>query len=82
MISLRFAFGASTPCLIVVSGQKRWIFLPGIGSPGRAGNNGIQVFSFCNIEGRDFEIVLYVAMRENGKIERERRAVRRLASFI
>jgi hypothetical protein len=49
MISLRFAFGANTPCLIVVSGQKRWIFLPGITGPGKVGNNGIQVFSFCNI---------------------------------
>ena len=29
-ILLRFAFGACTPCLIVVSGQKRWKFLPGI----------------------------------------------------
>ena len=27
---------------MVVSGQKRWIFLPGIGSPGKVGNNGIQ----------------------------------------
>ena len=24
------------------SGQKRWIFLPGIGTPGKAWNNGIQ----------------------------------------
>jgi hypothetical protein len=22
-------------------GQKRWIFVPGIGSPGKVGNNGI-----------------------------------------
>jgi hypothetical protein len=28
--------------LMTFSGQKRWIFLPGIGSPGKAGNNGIQ----------------------------------------
>jgi len=28
--------------LLAFSGQKRWIFLPGIGSPGKAGNNGIQ----------------------------------------
>jgi hypothetical protein len=28
--------------LLVFSGQKRWIFLPGIGSPGKVGNNGIQ----------------------------------------
>jgi hypothetical protein len=27
---------------MVVSGQKRWIFLPGIGSPRKVGNNGIQ----------------------------------------
>jgi hypothetical protein len=33
--------------LIVVSGQKRWIFLPGIGSPGKVGDNGIQVLSFA-----------------------------------
>src|SRR5262249_15991850 len=25
--------------LIIFRGQKRWIFLPGIGSPGKAGNN-------------------------------------------
>ena len=24
------------------SGQKRWIFLLGIGSPGKVGNNGIE----------------------------------------
>jgi hypothetical protein len=28
--------------LVAFSAQKRWIFLPGIGSPGKAGNNGIQ----------------------------------------
>jgi hypothetical protein len=28
--------------LLAFSGQKRWIFLPGIGSPGKVGNNGIQ----------------------------------------
>jgi hypothetical protein len=28
--------------LLAFSCQKRWIFLPGIGSPGKAGNNGIQ----------------------------------------
>jgi hypothetical protein len=28
--------------VIIVSDQKRWIFLPGIGSPGKVGNNGIQ----------------------------------------
>jgi hypothetical protein len=28
--------------LLTFSGQKRWIFLPGIGSPGKVGNNGIQ----------------------------------------
>jgi hypothetical protein len=28
--------------LLPFSGQKRWIFLPGVGSPGKAGNNGIQ----------------------------------------
>jgi hypothetical protein len=27
---------------LTFSGQKRWIFLPGIGSPGKVGNNGIQ----------------------------------------
>src|SRR5215831_3492118 len=36
-----------TPCLIVVSGQKRWIFFPGVGNPGKASNNDIQVFSFA-----------------------------------
>jgi hypothetical protein len=29
--------------------QKRWIFLTGIGSLGKVGNNGIQQFSFCNL---------------------------------
>jgi hypothetical protein len=29
--------------LLAVSGQKRWIFLAGLGSPGKVGNNGIQV---------------------------------------
>jgi hypothetical protein len=29
--------------LLAFSGQKRWIFLPGIGSPGKVGTNGIQV---------------------------------------
>jgi hypothetical protein len=28
--------------LLAFRGQKRWIFLPGMGSPGKAGNNGIQ----------------------------------------
>jgi hypothetical protein len=28
--------------LLAFTGQKRWIFFPGIGSPGKAGNNGIQ----------------------------------------
>jgi hypothetical protein len=28
--------------LLVSGGQKRWIFLPGTGNPGKAGNNGIQ----------------------------------------
>jgi hypothetical protein len=28
--------------LLTLNGQKRWIFLPGIGSPGKVGNNGIQ----------------------------------------
>jgi hypothetical protein len=28
--------------LLTFSSQKRWIFLPGIGSPGKVGNNGIQ----------------------------------------
>jgi hypothetical protein len=28
--------------LLAFSGQKRWIFPPGIGSPGKAKNNGIQ----------------------------------------
>jgi hypothetical protein len=28
--------------LLAFSGPKRWIFLPGMGSPGKAGNNGIQ----------------------------------------
>jgi len=28
--------------LLAFSGQKRWIFFPGIGSPGKVGNNGIQ----------------------------------------
>jgi len=28
--------------LMSFSAQKRWIFLLGIGSPGKAGNNGIQ----------------------------------------
>jgi hypothetical protein len=28
--------------LMAFRGQKRWMFLPGIGSPGKAGNNGIQ----------------------------------------
>jgi hypothetical protein len=28
--------------LLAFSGQKRWIFLPGIGSPGKVENNGIQ----------------------------------------
>jgi hypothetical protein len=28
--------------LLAFSGQKRWIFLPGIGSPGKVGINGIQ----------------------------------------
>jgi hypothetical protein len=28
--------------LMAFRGQKRWIFLPGIGSPGKVGNNGIQ----------------------------------------
>jgi hypothetical protein len=28
--------------LLAFNGQKRWIFLPGIGSPGKGWNNGIQ----------------------------------------
>jgi hypothetical protein len=28
--------------LVIFRGQKRWIFLPEIGSPGKVGNNGIQ----------------------------------------
>jgi hypothetical protein len=28
--------------LLAFGGQKRWIFLPGIESPGKVGNNGIQ----------------------------------------
>jgi hypothetical protein len=28
--------------LLAFRGHKRWIFLPGIGSPGKARNNGIQ----------------------------------------
>jgi hypothetical protein len=28
--------------LLTFNGQKRWIFLPGIGSPGKVGINGIQ----------------------------------------
>jgi hypothetical protein len=28
--------------LLAFSGPKRWIFLPGMGSPGKVGNNGIQ----------------------------------------
>jgi len=28
--------------LLTFGGQKRWIFLPGIGSRGKVGNNGIQ----------------------------------------
>jgi hypothetical protein len=28
--------------LLAFSGQKRWIFLPGIGNPGKGWNNGIQ----------------------------------------
>jgi hypothetical protein len=28
--------------LLAFGGQKRWIFLSGIGSPGKVGTNGIQ----------------------------------------
>jgi hypothetical protein len=28
--------------LLTFNGQKRWIFLPGMGSRGKVGNNGIQ----------------------------------------
>jgi hypothetical protein len=28
--------------LLMSRGQKRWIFLPGIGNPGKVGINGIQ----------------------------------------
>jgi hypothetical protein len=28
--------------LLAFRGQKRWTLLPGIGSPGKVGNNGIQ----------------------------------------
>jgi hypothetical protein len=28
--------------LLAFSGRKRWIFLPGIGNPGKVGINGIQ----------------------------------------
>jgi len=28
--------------LLTVSGQKSWIFLPGMRRPGKVGNNGIQ----------------------------------------
>jgi hypothetical protein len=28
--------------LLAFSGQKRWIFLPQLGSPAKVGNNGIQ----------------------------------------
>jgi hypothetical protein len=28
--------------LLTLSGQKRWIFLPGMGGPGEVENNGIQ----------------------------------------
>jgi hypothetical protein len=58
------------PCLIVVSGQKRWIFFPGIGNPGKASNNDIQVFSFATDRRNrsDFATTLpelYVSMCSN-----------------
>jgi hypothetical protein len=35
--------------LLTFSDQKRWIFLPGIGNPAKAGNNGIQAVSLCDL---------------------------------
>jgi hypothetical protein len=56
--------------LLIFSGQKRWIFVVGIGSPGKVGNNGIQVFSLCDLPTgwSDFATTLpelYVTMCSN-----------------
>jgi hypothetical protein len=38
--------------------QKRWILLPGIGSPGKVGNNGIQeIFGSIQIASTKFLMV-------------------------
>jgi hypothetical protein len=41
--------------LLAFSDQKCWVFLPGIGSPGKVGNNGIQIMAFkcCPFEFTD-----------------------------
>jgi len=44
--------------LLAFSGQKRWILLPGIGSPGKVGNNGIQeIFGSIQIASTKFLMV-------------------------
>jgi len=50
--------------LMTFSGQKRWIFLLGIGSLGKVGNNGIQeVVGSIPIGSTKISMVLVIRMK-------------------
>jgi hypothetical protein len=56
--------------LLAFRGQKRWIFLPGMGSPGKVGNNGIQevVGSIPIGSTKDFMVLVKVDHPEDSRL--------------
>src|SRR5262245_53416125 len=74
------------PCLIVVSGQKRWLFFSRNRKPGKASNNDIQMFSLATDRRNrsDFATTLpelYVSMCSNRQNRAPKTAVKRLNRY-
>jgi hypothetical protein len=68
---------------MLVSGQKRWIFLPGIGSRGKAGNNGLllQIIDWMGFYFATTLPELYDTMCSNRQNQPAEIAVKRLDRY-